>query len=127
MKYVQKFALIFATLLFTVSGFAAVKSSVNLTLYNKAVVNGTTLTPGQYKVEFDRTGNNVQTRFVENGKTMADANGHFEQRSTFPSSVALVTNDKDNSIQQIQVQKMKGAVVFDNGSSTMPSTTGGSH
>ena len=119
MKHIGKIAVIFAALLISVSAFAADKSTVNLTLNDKAVLNGTALQPGDYKVVLDRDGNNVQATFITRGKEVAKSSGHFEQRDAFAGSgVSLVTNNGDRAIQQLVVKKMKGAVVFENAASS---------
>ncbi len=118
MKHIEKIAVIFAALLMTVSALAANKSSVNFTLTDKAMVNGTTLQPGDYKMVVDRDGNNVQATFITRGKEVAKSSGHFEQRDSFASGVSLVTNNTDRAIQQVVVQKLKGAVVLDNAASS---------
>ena len=127
MKHLQKLALILATLLLATVAFAADKNnSVNLSLNNKAVVNGTTLQPGDYKVVLDRTGNDVKATFVKSGKTVATATGHFEERPTGVngSGVAVVVNDSDRALRQLVIGKMKGAVVLDNSNA---SSGGGSN
>jgi hypothetical protein len=115
MKHLQKIAVLFAAVVLTVSAFAA-KNSVTVTLNDNAVVNGTNLPAGEYKVVIDRDGDNVQATFVSAGKTIAKTSGRFEQRSSLPSSVSLVTRNKDHAVQQILVPKMKGAIVLDDGS-----------
>lgn len=127
MKHLQKLALILCTLLLATVAFAADKNnSVNLSLNNKAVVNGTTLQPGDYKVVLDRNGNDVKATFVKSGKTVATATGHFEERPTGVngSGVAVVVNDSDRALRQLVIGKMKGAVVLDNSNA---SSGGGSN
>jgi hypothetical protein len=114
MKQIRKIVGITFVLLLAVSAFAANKSTVNLTLNHPSIVNGTTLAPGEYKVVMDRNGDAVQTTFLSNGKAVATSSGHFEQRKAFGGSVSLMLDDRDRSIQQIIVEKMKGAVIFDN-------------
>lgn len=121
MKSIQKITVMMFALLLAVSAFAANKNSVDLTLNNQAYVNGATLAPGNYKVVLDRTGDSVQATFISNGKTVATSAGHFEQRTSFPASVALVVNNSDRAVQQILVQKMKGAVVLDAAGGATPS------
>jgi hypothetical protein len=126
MKHLQKLALIVCTLLLATVAFAADKSnSVNLTLNNKAVVNGTTLEPGDYKIALDRTGNDVKATFLKAGKPVATAAGHFEERTAQGggSGVAVGVNDSDRALRQILISKMKGAVVLDNN----VAASGGSH
>ena len=117
MKQFQKYAVLVFSLLLLAAGALAAnnKSAVDLTLNHQVVVNGTTLTPGDYKVVLEREGDNVQATFRSAGKTVATSTGHFEQRANMPASVSLVVGEKDRALQQILVQKLKGAVVFDNG------------
>jgi hypothetical protein len=116
MKAFFKLGVLILTLLLAASAFAANnKSSVDLTLNHKAAVNGTTLEPGDYKIILERQGDNIQATFRSSGKTIATSTGHFEQRSAFPGSVSVVVNESDRELRQLVVQKMKGAVVFENG------------
>ncbi|HEY3927568.1 MAG TPA: hypothetical protein VGL89_04265 [Candidatus Koribacter sp.] len=112
MKHLSKVLAVVFGLLMAVSAFAADKNSVNLTVMHKSTVSGTTLDPGEYKVVFNRTGDTVQATFLSGKKTVATTSGHFEQRSTFPSSVSLVVNS-DRAVQAIVVQKLGGAVVLE--------------
>jgi hypothetical protein len=126
MKQVQKFAVLIFALLLSMAAFASTnKTSVDLTLNHAAIVNGTTLAPGNYKVVLNRDGDNVQANFTQRGKTLASSNGHFEQRTSFPADVSIVVGDGDNAVQQILVQKMKGAVVLEGG--TAASSAAASH
>ena len=116
MKHTYKIAMLLVALLFTMSAFASNKNSVDFTLTKAATVYGTTLQPGDDKVVLDRTGDNIQATFVKSGKTVATTAGHFEQRTSFPGpGVSLVVHDGDRALQQILVEKMKGAVVLDEG------------
>jgi len=119
MKQVQKIALLMITMLLAIAAFAGTdKSSVDLTLNHKAVVNGTTLEPGDYKVVLERQGDTIQATFRNGRKTVATSTGHFEQRSAFPADVAVVVGESDRSMQQLLVKKLNGAVVFENGGAT---------
>ena len=119
MKKLQTFVVLLFSLLLAASAFAgSSKSTVNLTLNHKAVVNGTTLEPGDYKVVLERDGDTVQATFRYSGKAVASSTGHFEQRSAFPASVSLVLNESDRAVRQLLVERMKGAVVFDSGAAT---------
>ena len=112
MKHLSKVFVAVFVLLLAVSALAADKNSVDLTVINKATVGGSTLAPGQYKVVFNRTGDNVQATFLSGKKTVATSSGRFEQRSSFPASVSMVEND-DHVVQAIVVQKLGGAVVLE--------------
>jgi len=116
MKQVQKIALLMITMLLAIAAFAGTdKSSVDLTLNHKAVINGTTLEPGNYRVVLERQGDTIQATFRDGKKTIATSTGHFEQRSAFPADVAVVIGESDRSMQQLLVKKMNGAIVFENG------------
>src|SRR3569833_10933 len=126
MKHLQKLALMLCTLLLATVAFAADKANtVNLSLNNKAVVNGTTLEPGDYKIALDRTGNDVKAPFLKAGNPVASCSGHFEERTALVggSGVAGVVNDSVRALRQILISKMKGAVVLDNN----VAASGGSH
>ncbi len=119
MKQVQKIALLMITMLLAIAAFAATdKKSVDLTLNHTAVVNGTTLEPGDYKVVLERQGDTIQASFRSGKKTVATSTGHFEQRSAFPADVAIMVNGNDRAVQQLLVKKMNGAVVFDSGAAS---------
>ena len=118
MKQIRILASMTFVFLLAVSAFASDKSSVSFTLNHPSMVNGTALKPGDYKVVLDRNGDAVQATFLSGKKTVATTSGHFEQRQAFAGDVSLVLDDKDNSIQQILVHKMKGAVVLDNAAAT---------
>lgn len=107
----KKVLVVIGSMLLAVSAFAAEK--VDVTLTKNTTVNGTTLKPGDYKVVLQRDGDSVQATFFNGKKNVASTSGHFEQRKNFPSSVSLVVNDSDRALQQIVVEKMKGAVVLD--------------
>lgn len=113
MKQIRKIVGMTFVLLLAASAFASDKSTVNLTLNHASIVNGTTLAPGDYKVVMDRNGDAVQATFLSGKKTVATSSGHFEQRNAFGGAVSVMLDDRDRSIQQIIVQKMKGAVVLD--------------
>lgn len=125
MKNIRNICVMICGLLLAVSAFAGSKSSIDLTLNKQSVVNGTVLPAGEYKVILDRDGDNVQATFRASGKTVATTSGHFEQRTAFPSAVAVVLSDSDRAIQQILVKKMNGAVVLAN--STEGASAAASH
>lgn len=113
---VASFLLFLAT-----STFAAEKSTVNMSIDHPAVVSGTTLQPGDYKIQLDRNGDQVQATFITRGKTVATKSGHFEARPALPNGVSLKVQNSDNSVKEIGVKKMKGAIVFDEASAAAPS------
>jgi hypothetical protein len=111
-------------LLFALTAFAADKSTLNLALDRTAIVNGTTLPPGNYKVQLQREGNQVQATFVSRGKTVTTQNGHFENRTALPDGVSVVSQQSDNSIKEIDSKKLKGGIVFDGTNAASVSSAG---
>jgi hypothetical protein len=104
------------------SAFAAEKNTVNMSIDHPAVVAGTTLQPGDYKIQLDRNGDQVQATFVTRGKTVATKSGRFEARPALPNGVSLVTKNSDKSVKEIDVKKINGAIVFDDANAAAPST-----
>jgi hypothetical protein len=120
----KKIAVASFLVLLATSAFAADKSTVNMSIDHPAVITGTTLQPGDYKIQLDRNGDQVQATFITHGKTVATKSGHFEARPSLPDGVSLVTKNSDKSVKEIGVKKMKGAIVFDQASAETPSSTG---
>jgi hypothetical protein len=106
------------------STFAAEKNTVNMSINHPAVVSGTTLQPGDYKIQLDRNGDQVQATFISRGKTVVTKSGRFEARPALPDGVSLKVQNSDNSVREIGVKKLKGAIVFDQATAEAPSSTG---
>ena len=117
MKVTRIFIALCFALLMAGSAFASDKSTVDLSVSRKVDVAGTTLQPGDYKVVLTRNGDNYQARFLSNGKEVMTKTGHFEQRDQFQGSVSAVYANGSQTLKEIDVKHLKGAVVFDNGAS----------
>jgi hypothetical protein len=117
MKRAGRIAGLSFTVLLAVSAFASDKSTLNLRLDQKAVVNGTTLPAGDYKVELQRNGDQVQATFISKGKAVTSQNAHFENRTALPNGVSVVSDATNNSIKEIDSKKLKGGIVFGGASS----------
>jgi len=70
------------------------KQSINLQIFQPATVAGTTLKPGQYKVEWTGTGAAVNAEFKLNGKTVA----------TVPATVSELTKSSQPNATVMQTE-----------------------
>lgn len=71
-----------AALLFSVSAFAAESNKGTLRLGDKVTVDGTPLSPGNYKVEWDGTGPMVNVTLRQGKETVATFPAHLTQQPT---------------------------------------------
>jgi hypothetical protein len=98
MKFVNvsKILVMGAALLLASSAFAATKAS--LTLQDPTTVNGTKLKPGDYKLEWDGTGSNVEVSILKGKTVVAKVPAHVvDLNSPSPSSAAVVTKNDDGT------------------------------
>jgi hypothetical protein len=93
---VSKTLMMGAALLLASSAFAATKAT--LTLDNPTTVNGTQLKPGDYKLEWDGTGPNVEVSIVK-GKTVVAkvAAKVVDLTSASANSAAVITKNGDGT------------------------------
>jgi hypothetical protein len=99
-EHVMKFATVskslvlgFALLLAS-SAFAATKAS--LQLINPVTVNGTKLKPGDYKVQWEGSGPNVELSIMQGSNVLAKVPAHIIELDTPASSDAAVTRKNDS-------------------------------
>jgi hypothetical protein len=85
-------ALILASTILASTAFASTKGSLELT--NPVMVNGTTLKPGDYKVEWDGAGPNVEISILQGKKVLAKVPGQVvELPAPAPNSAAIVRDN----------------------------------
>jgi hypothetical protein len=96
----MKFATIFKSvilglaLLLASTAFAATKATLALT--NPAVVNGTKLNAGEYKVEWDGTGPNVEVSILQGKNIVAKTTAKLvDLSSPSPYNTAIVSKASD--------------------------------
>jgi hypothetical protein len=70
-KYTAVFLL--AACLLPASAFAKDKSDTKFSLLHKSQIGATELTPGDYKLQWKGTGDNVQVKVLQDGKVVATA------------------------------------------------------
>jgi len=66
------------TFMLSMSAFAKDKDSGNFSLTDKAEVGSTTLSPGQYKAEWNGPANSVNVEILHRGKVVATTHGKIE-------------------------------------------------
>jgi hypothetical protein len=108
---VSKSLLMGIALLLASSAFAATKA--DLQLGNPVTVNGTTLKPGDYKVQWDGTGPNVEVSILQGKTVVAKASAHLVDLPAAAANNAAVTERHDgapNSLNSIRFQGKKYAL-----------------
>jgi hypothetical protein len=93
-------------LLLASSAFAATKAS--LQLHNPTTVNGTTLKPGDYKLEWEGTGPNVEVRIMQGKNVLAKAPAHLVDLPTAAVNSAAVTKSNDDGTKSLQGVRFEG-------------------
>jgi len=117
---VSKTLILGLALLLSSSAFAA--SKANLELSNAVVVNGTTLKPGEYKVQWEGAGPNVEISFVQGKTVVAKAPAHVVEMKTPAANDAAVTRKNDtgpNSLSGLRFQGKTLSLELDQSSEAM--------
>ena len=93
---VSKTLIMGVALLLASSAFAATKA--NLSLHHSTNVNGTTLSAGDYKLEWDGTGPNVEVSVLQGKKVVAKIPAKLvDVASPYDNDAAVVKNNGDGS------------------------------
>ena len=93
-------------LLLASSAFAATKGS--LTLLNPATVNGTKLKAGDYKLEWDGTGPNVEVSIMQGKKVLAKAPAKVVDLSSPSANNAAVVKKNDDGSASLAGARFAG-------------------
>jgi hypothetical protein len=104
----------FAIVLST-GAFAKAKNEGSFDLSQAATVGATQLQPGHYKVEWTGTSGTVNVDIMQNGKTIATAQGTLKELGSRPAydSVTLKANtDHHNRIEEIDFHNQKDALIL---------------
>jgi hypothetical protein len=117
MKYGRFLVLaVTATMLFSLSAFARSKDKGSMTLVDPAQIGSTHLKPGNYKVEWNGTGNHVNVNIMEHGKTVATTPAKLVTRPKPSPYNAVVTkplkNSKGEGIDEIDFNNRTEALVL---------------
>jgi hypothetical protein len=97
MKFaVSKSLILGLAVLLASSAFAATKANLHLT--SPTNVNGTTLKPGDYKLEWDGTGPSVEVSIMQGKTVLAKVTGKIvDLESPSANDASVVTNGSDGT------------------------------
>lgn len=117
MKQIKYTALLsMVALLSTVSALARDKNQHSIEISDSVQVGGTELKPGNYKLEWQGTGPQVQVNFVHDGKTIATAPGTLktnDPRVTQNDIVTETTSANTKTLTEIDFSRNKESLVFE--------------
>lgn len=89
---ISKFMVLGLAMLMAAGAFAGTKGDLQLS--NQVTVNGTTLKPGDYKLQWEGNGPNVELSFIQGKKVVAKAPAHVvELQSPALNNAAVITNN----------------------------------
>jgi hypothetical protein len=117
---VSKSLVLGLALLLASSAFAATKGSLQLS--NPVTVNGTTLKPGDYKVQWEGSGPNVELSILKGKNVVAKVPAHVVELQTPANNDAAVTHQNGsgpNSLTGIRFQGKKTALELGDASNSM--------
>ena len=108
---VSKSLVIGLALLLASSASAATKASLQLN--NPVLVNGTTLKPGEYKVQWEGSGPNVELSIMQGKNVLAKVPAHVVDLQSPSQNDAAVTRKNDsgpNTLAGVRFQGKKYAI-----------------
>lgn len=117
---VSKNVMLGLALLLASSAFAATKGSLQIS--HPVTVNGTQLKPGDYKVEWDGSGPNVEVSILQGNNVIAKTPAHVVDLSTAPNGNAAITrtnSDGSSSLSGVRFGGKKIALEFGEASDGM--------
>jgi hypothetical protein len=95
-----------AALLLACTAFAASKQT--MTIEHSVKVNGTELKAGDYKVEWEGTGPEVEVSFVQGKRVVAKAPAHLVDLSNASANNAAVTKANGGSVPSLSGVRFEG-------------------
>jgi hypothetical protein len=107
-------------LLLASSAFAATKASLQLN--NAVTVNGTQLKPGDYKVQWEGAGPNVELSIMQGNKVLAKVPAHLvnlDTPSTYDAAVTRKNDSGPNSLAGLRFQGKKFSLELGEASDAM--------
>ena len=116
----MKFARYFAsfgilTLVLFMGAFAKDNHSGNFTLFDTVRVGSTELEPGHYKAEWTGSADNVKVDILQNGQTVATAQGTIKdlgQPSPYDAVTTKTLQDNTKALDEIDFNKRSEALVL---------------
>jgi hypothetical protein len=117
MKQIKYTALLsMVALLSTVSALARDKNQHSVEISDSVQVGTTQLKPGNYKLEWQGTGPEVQVNFVRDGKTIATAPGTLKTNDPHVTQDDIVTDTTSantQTLKEIDFGHNKESLVFE--------------
>ena len=109
-----KYAALLSTLalLSPVGALARDKNQHSVQIPDSLQVGSVQLEPGNYKVEWQGTGPEVQVNFVRNGKTVATVAGTLNANDNRVVQDAIVTDTSSSTLKEIDFGRDKESVIF---------------
>jgi len=107
-------------LLLASSAFAATKASLQLS--NPVVVNGTQLKPGDYNLQWEGSGPNVELSIMQGKKVVAKVPAHvvdLDRPATYDAAVTKKNDSGPNSLAGIRFQGKKLSLELGEASDSM--------
>jgi hypothetical protein len=98
---------------FSGSAHAARNNTHSVEIYDVMQIGGTTLKPGNYKVEWQGTGPAVRVSFQQNGKTVVTSRKTLKTNSDQVAIVTEATGGGMSTLKEIDFGHQKEALVFD--------------
>jgi hypothetical protein len=117
---VSKSMILGLALLLASSAFAATKGSLQLS--NPVTVNGTQLKAGDYKVEWDGAGPNVEISILKGKNVVAKVPAHvveLQMPATSDAAVTRLNSGGPSTLAGLRFQGKKTALEFGDASDTM--------
>jgi hypothetical protein len=93
-------------LMLATSAFASDKGK--LQIYNPVTVNGTTLKPGDYKLEWTGTGGNVELSIIQGKNVLAKVPAHVVDLNAPSANDAAVVNNGENGTKTLAGVRFEG-------------------
>ena len=94
------------------SMFARDKNQHSVDIPATVQVGGTQLKPGNYKVEWQGTGPDIQVTFLRDGKTVATVPATLKTNDGQVAQDQIVTDSANNTLSEIDFRRDKEALVF---------------
>ena len=94
------------------SVFARDKNQHSVDISATVQVEGAQLKPGNYKVEWQGTGPDIQVTFLRDGKTVATVPATLKTNDGQVTQDQIVTDSANNTLSEIDFRRDKEALVF---------------
>ncbi len=106
----KRICLIFVALLcvLPLRAMAGTKQSATINISEPVVISGNHLQPGEYKIHWNGTGDNVQVQFYQGKKEVASTPAKVisQSNSTIPAITMRSTQDGSKTVNEIDLSKV---------------------